>query len=200
MKERWLMTPKKPVSQTPRRKTRTKQAPVRKAPERTYQIRYGVLNPKQLSSRVLVLNNPGYGNAIGPHGSRDLRPSPAHASKLEQETGFYTRLKESLKEHGCINPLHALSIEQGTFCRYGTSRLYYCRIMDIPVPVIITDFVGRWTELEELHTKEDVLAKFQDKPEILVMDKDEMRIDKCKQFHLGPEIDRTPSYNKFLGR
>ena len=123
----------------------------------------------------------------------------AHARKLEQETGFYSKLRASIAEEGCINPIHALSIEEGTFCRYGTSRLWFARELEVMVPVIITDFVDRWTDLEELFTEEDVRAKFQDQPATLVMDDDEMRIDGCKQFHVDSEPVGKRPYGAFLG-
>lgn len=178
---------------------RTPRATARK-PERTYRIFYGELMPSQLSSRVLVLNHPGYGNPIGPHGSRELTPKQPHANQLEQETGFYSRLKASMEKDGCINPIHALSIEEGTFCRYGTSRLWTAKGLDIPVKVIITDWVDRWTELEELFTEEDIRAKFVNQPEILELGTDMMRIDKCPHSHLDPPPERTISYSKLLGR
>jgi hypothetical protein len=153
--------------------------------ERAYTIRYGVMNPKDFEQRVLVWKNPAYGNPVGEHGTRALRPCAAHMRELEAKTGFYSKLETSLKEEGVRNPIFALSLPEGTFCRYGTSRLWIARKLGIKLPAIIADFDGRWDKLEELFTEEDVLSRYKDAPGLVEITPDSMRIDGCPQTHLN---------------
>ena len=129
-------------------------------------IRYGILDPKELSDWVLVTNK-HYGNGIGGFGSRPVKPPLDWIRKLESRNQFYTRLEESILKEGIRNPIFCNSIAEGTFSRVGTSRLWIAKKHKIPVPCIIADYVDRWTELEELNGEDEIRAKFQDQPHIV---------------------------------
>jgi hypothetical protein len=153
---------------------------------RQYSIRYGVLKPTDLSDKVLV-KNPAYGDSIGGWGSRDVKPIRPWYNSLEQKNQFYTRLEESLKTEGFRNPIFCNSIPEGTFCRYGTSRLWIAKRLGMPTPCVIADYTERWNHLEELKTEEDIKKKFLDLPTVIELNEDEMRIDACPHTHLEEE-------------
>lgn len=133
---------------------------------------------------MCLVMNPLYGDPIGKFGSRSIRPPACHYNKVEAETGFYTKLEASMKKEGIRNPIFCQSIEEGTFCRYGTSRLLIAKKLSMPIPTIVADYVGRWDNLEELHGEEEVLSKFTDNPELLEINAESMRFDRCPQVHL----------------
>lgn len=145
-----------------------------------YTIRYGII-PANLISDKIIVKNPEYGEPVGKWGSRPVAPS-AHQKKRLGE--FYLKLEKSILKEGFRNPIFCNSYEEGTFCRYGTSRLWLAKKHKLEVPVIIADYVDRWTDLELLANKDDVLDHFRDRPEVLELGKDEMRFDGCPHTHL----------------
>ena len=133
-----------------------------------YVIRYGVLPSSSISNDVLV-KNPNYGKNIGGFGSRPVKPLKFLYDKLERECKFYTKLEESILKEGIRNPLFCNAIQEGTFCRVGTSRLWIAKKHNLDVKVIIVDYVGKYedTDMEILITEDDVREKFQDQPDVV---------------------------------
>ena len=159
-----------------------------------YKIRFGVIATGDISDRILV-SNPLYGEPIGNYGSCPVTPEAAWYKKLEDKCSYYSRLEASIKEEGYRNPIFCNSIEEGTFGRYGTCRLWIAKKNSLPIPAIICDQVGRWDHLEELKTKKEVNAKFKDPPRTLIMTKDEFRFDNCKHVHL---VDNTTTHEDIV--
>ena len=149
-----------------------------------YSIRSGVVASGELSDRVLVYNAE-YGDLIGKFGSRPVTPDLSWFRKLEKKNGFFTKLEKSILDEGFRNPIYCTSITEGTFCIYGSSRLWIAQKNKLDIPVIISDYVGAWDSLEELKTIEDILKKFKDPPEILEFSKEEMFINGCPHSHIG---------------
>ena len=141
-----------------------------------YDIRYGVIDSEEISDRVIVYN-PRYGEPIGPYGSRPVIPPQ---NKIDRLYPFYENLEKSVLEEGFRNPIFCNSIEQGTFCKYGTSRLWIAKKHGLSIPAVIADFDGRWRDLEKLSGKDDIKAKFADLPQIIEVHDDWMRIDACQ--------------------
>ena len=152
----------------------------KKKSDRDYQIRYGIIPANLISDKVIV-KNPNYGEPIGEWGSRPVTPS---AHQMKREGQFYLKLEKSILKEGIRNPIFCNCFEEGTFCRYGTSRLWLAKKHKLEVPVIIADYTGEWKDLELLVDKNDVLDKFRDKPEVLELNKKEMRFDGCPHTHL----------------
>lgn len=100
-------------------------------------------------------------------GTRPVKPPVAWVSKLEHRNEFYTKLEESILKEGFRNPIFCNSLAEGTFSRVGTSRLWIAKKHRLDVPCIIADYVGRWANLEELKTEQDIRAKFKDQPHIV---------------------------------
>ena len=151
---------------------------------RAYTIRYGVVPSSLISDRVLVAN-PAYGDPIGKWGSRPVTPG---GHKLRLLGDFYSKLEESILREGFRNPIFCNCYEEGTFSRYGTSRLWLAKKHNLDIPCVIADHVGTWVELEELNKKTEIEAKFKDIPEIIHLGWKDMRIDGCAHTHL---LDRT---------
>lgn len=148
-----------------------------------YEIRFGILKASDISDRVLVIN-PNYGNNIGKYGSRSVKPDGKHYRDLEAKEGFYSKLEASLLKEGFRNPIFCNSIKEGTFCRYGTSRLWIAKKQGLDVPCIIADHDGRWSHLELLEKEEDIAEKFKEIPAVIEIGREEMRIDGCAHSHL----------------
>lgn len=148
-------------------------------------VRYGILPASDFSRRVLV-GNPAYGIGIGKYGSRPVKPEKHWYEKLEAENGFYTKLERSILEEGFRNPIFGKSIKEGTFCVYGSSRLWIAQKHQLLVPAVIADYTGRWDHLEELKDEEEIRAKFKDQPEELTLD-DDLWICHCPHVHLQKE-------------
>ena len=148
----------------------------------SYVIRYGVVPATLLSDKVIV-KNPAYGERIGDWGSRPLKPEASHYKMLQEKNQFYTKLEESIKRDGFRNPIFCNSYSHGTYCRYGTSRLWIARQHKMDIPVVIADYADNWTDLDELG-QSDVELKFKDIPAVIEFGADEMRIDGCNHTHL----------------
>ena len=151
--------------------------------QRTYKIQFGVVPSGAISNSVIVLN-PAYGERIGKYGSRPVKPDTAHYKSLQEKNEFYTKLEASILDEGFRNPIFCNSINEGTFCRYGTSRLWIAKKHKLDIPVIICDYINRW-ELEELKTEDEIRSKFKDQPQLLELNDEDMRFDQCPQTHLG---------------
>ena len=137
---------------------------------RKYRIHYGILPSSELSKTVVV-GNPGYGEPIGKYGSRPVQQ--------DRETSFFKELEASVLKEGFRNPILCQSIEEGTFSQYGTTRLWVAQKHDLPIPCIIADTVNRWGHLEELHNEAEVISKFTNPPERLIMTSEELYFDHC---------------------
>lgn len=143
-----------------------------------YSIRYGILAHDRFSDRVIVYN-PNYGTPIGPYGSRPVKPD---REKLRRLGSFYAELEASIKKEGIRNPLFCNTFEGETYCKYGTSRLFIAKKFKLQeVPAIIADYDGIHSDLEELHTEQDIVEKYTDVPSIVEIDDTWMRIDACRQ-------------------
>lgn len=127
----------------------------------SFSVRFGIVPSGAISN--LVINGSGY---------RDCKPPKNYIDKLNQKNGFYRKLEESILKEGIRNPIFCNSLEEGTFARVGTSRLWIARKHKLDIPVIIVDYVGRWDHLEELKTEEDVRSKFKDQPDVVDLDCD----------------------------
>jgi len=145
-------------------------------------VRFGILPASIISDRVLV-GNPGYGKQIGKYGSRPVAPDRSWKDKLEQQSGFYSKLESSINKEGIRNPIFCNSIREGTFCRYGTSRLWIAKKHSLDVPCIIADYINRFDDLEILENDKDIRSKFIDQPDVIEWEP-EFRIDACPHYHL----------------
>lgn len=152
----------------------------------TYRIYYGILDGNEIADIALV-KNINYGERIGDHGSRSIIPDITSQRKLEERYGFYSKLKSSIEKEGIRNPIFCQSIEEGTFAKYGLSRLWIAKQIDIKIPCIIADYVDRWTNLEELFSIEDIKAKYTDIPYDIELNENFIRIAGCEQMHLDME-------------
>ena len=160
----------------------------------SYRIYYGILDYSDIADVALV-DNKDYGQRVGKYGSRPVGPDITSRQKLEQKYGFYSKLEASIEEEGIRNPIFCQSIEEGTFGKYGLSRLWIAKQKRIPIPCIIADYVDRWLELEELFTKDDIRDKYIDKPTIIDLEETYMKIAGCEQMHLDEE-DRDFFYRR----
>ena len=131
-----------------------------------YSVHYGILDP------VSILNT------CGP-------PSRAYIDRLNHENGFYDRLLASVTAEGVRNPILVTSNSRGVRCdRHGGSRLWVAQRLGLPIPCLISDWVGRFRDLEELATREAVLAMFRDQPESLLANQQGLHVLNLPQVHL----------------
>lgn len=137
-------------------------------------IRFGVVSSEAISNTVYN----------GANRFRSVNFPTNYIEKLNQKNGFFIKLEQSILESGIKNPILCYATDKGTLCRYGTSRLWVAKKHKLNLPVIIADYIDRWTDLEILETEDDVRSKFVDQPEILELG-EPLRIDACPHIHLS---------------
>lgn len=112
-----------------------------------YEVRYGLLTPDMIPASFTV--------ADWVH------------KKNEQQFQFYSRLEESVKREGFRNPIMVYEKPGERTFPYGGSRVYVAHKLQIPVPAIVSDWVGTFSHWEKLETVDQVLAKFKDPPTVV---------------------------------
>ena len=93
------------------------------------------------------------------------------------------KLEESILSEGIINPIVCFSINGGLFCQYGSNRLRVAKDNDIDLPVIVIDYNDKYSDLELLTTKEDILSKYRGTP-IVEITSELVEIRGCDHIHL----------------
>ena len=152
-----------------------------------YKIRYGIFP----SRNIFNLLAPGIKNKRTPYGDsekerlRDEQRAESYIVRRDKMDGFYAKLEESVLRDGVRNPIATvagkLRTERGFdklppymqldptklwVCDFqGGSRLFMAQRHKLDVPVMIADFVNAFDQYEELTTDEQILSKFQDRPE-----------------------------------
>ena len=85
----------------------------------------------------------------------------------------------SIQKEGLRNPIYAVQAEEGLFTVCGSRRVVCCKWLNLQnIPAVITDYTGKWSDLEELHTKQEILSKFRDPPEYFDQDDEKIFLDK----------------------
>ena len=109
---------------------------------------------------------------------------------------FLKDLKDSIKEHGIVNPVILATTAKGkALIRYGATRLMYAREFGIdPVKAVIADYHDKYPELERLYTKEDIASKWF-KPELIL--KHIYLSDTKLWFHTHPRVPIDDKGNIF---
>ena len=80
---------------------------------------------------------------------------------------------ESIREQGIRNPIILVQL-QGLHARYGNSRLWAARQLQLPeIPAIVVDFENKWADLPKLVTAEDVAGVFSEPPGEIVFGDDD---------------------------
>ena len=148
---------------------------------RDYKIRYGKIHPERLSQWAIVWQHPGYSRPPAPqpnngeHGAKQITPPLDFRTKR----AFYNNLIRSVGAEGVRNPIFCLAYPDGTFVRYGCSRVWAARQQGLTLPAVIADYTGVWNHLEELHNEQEIRSKYVDQPSIVELHEDWMRIDGC---------------------
>jgi len=133
-----------------------------------YEVRYGLLLPQQI-----------------PH---DFVMADWVHKKNEKQFQFYTRLEESVKREGFRNPVQVYEKPGERTFPYGGSRVYIAHRLQIPVPAIITDWVGTFEHWELVTSLEQALLKFKDLPSVLEFHPTlGCQFWGCKQVQLAPK-------------
>lgn len=156
-------------------------------------LRYGDVPLSEVGPKYLPS---GTGKSLSGYNERAFSCGPGAKgwtfTYLERGQKFFTRLKESVAQHGFRNPVLLLALEEGNFLRYGGSRLWAATELALPsIPAIVADWVGRFDHLELLETEADVRAKFLDQPETVQLVPEDLQILHCPHTHL-PGSPRNP--------
>lgn len=134
--------------------------------KRTYQIRYGIIPARDLSQEVLIPKDQKWHNCA----TRKLEIPQVRRNTYRE---FYEKFQEDLQAEGVKNPILCKADADGTTrVYYGTTRATLCWELRIKLPVVIADFGDRWEDLEEIHTKEELIAKFKDPPSSVTIEED----------------------------
>ena len=153
-----------------------------------YKIRFGYVEATELSTFAIVYNQ-NYSRYKTSFLDRivclrPVKPGGGLYMKKNQEGNFYTKLENSILKEGIRNPIFVQAVNTGSFCRYGTSRLWIGQKHKLKIPAVIADYGNYWSDLEELFNVEQIREKYLDQPEIVTIDQQMMRIDKCEHSHL----------------
>lgn len=117
---------------------------------------------------------------------------------------FYDLLEKSILEQGVRNPIIICAgwIAPTKFCnlpiemqedkstilvcdRHGGSRLFYAQKHKFKIPCIINDFCNRFPDAIQLHSQDDVLNRFPDRPQRIIINEHGVHIRGLPQIHLG---------------
>lgn len=146
-----------------------------------YELRFGYIPPDDIGWKYLPA---GSGRTLAGYTVKGAGPNKYLLHFLEEGQRFWSRLESSIREEGLRNPPLLIAVEEGTFIRYGASRLWTAKKVGLQVvPAIIADWVGRYTDLELLDGKDAVLGKFRDMPETVDLSAD-IQILHCPHSHL----------------
>lgn len=133
-----------------------------------YEIRYGFLQPEDIPDSFTM--------ADWVH------------KKNEKQYQFYTRLEESVRREGFRNPVMCYEKRDERTFPYGGSRVWTAWKLRIPVPAIVSDWVGTFKNFEQIFTLDQALSKFLDKPTVLEFHPTlGCQFWGCAQTHLAPE-------------
>lgn len=143
---------------------------------------------------------------------------------INKINGHYTRLEKSIREKGMLNPViitcgrplyrkphhlppemrkldpSKLLLAEGVT---GGSRLYVAQKLNIPVPCIINDRVGRFDDCPKIDSKEGALQYFSNKSVDLIYSRTHGIKEKVQKIveaeHLPPEWYNTDDISKLRG-
>ena len=112
--------------------------------------------------------NPSYPPCVTgcPPGCSSI-PLAEHRSKPK----FRAALRASLLEEGFRNPILGYTCHDGLLLKFGNSRLQIARALDVALPAIICDHLGRYDDRPEV-TMENFKEFFTDVPEIFQINED----------------------------
>lgn len=146
-----------------------------------YTLRYGKMDPCAIGWKYLPK---GSGPTLAGYSIKEAGPSQYQLTFLEQTQKFWSRLEGSLRAEGMRNPPLLIAVEEGTFIRYGASRIWVAKRIGLTeIPVIIADWVGRYNGFEELRTAQDVAERYKDHPATIELGED-IQILHCSHSHL----------------
>lgn len=145
-------------------------------------------------------------NLCGPDRTGDDEMTKKTIAKRNNKDRFYSKLERSIISEGIKNPiiitsgycppgivkflpnqyLHDEDYSELLVCdRHGGSRLFFAKKHKIPVPCIVNDFNGRFSDLKELSTLKEIKAQFIHKPKKVSHSKDGIHITDLPQYQMG---------------
>jgi len=121
------------------------------------------------------------------HLEPDLANGPGHVDELNKRTGFFTKLEESILRDGMINPILVslgwapprtyekmpkniqTSLDKTLIClTTGGSRLWIAQKYNMDVPCIISDYIGKYADQQELK-EADIMKYFKQSGRVKVI-------------------------------
>lgn len=130
----------------------------------TFSVHYTEVDPHQVTHRLI--RNPNYGGkscevpgtCVIPIIERKIKPK------------FFIELRANVALDGFRNPIVLYRVhEYGLLLSFGGSRLRVAKELDKIVPAVIVDYVGDYTDCEEV-TPDNYGAFFRDVPVYFVFD------------------------------
>lgn len=171
-----------------------------------YNLRYGLLPARKiynLASPELVISPSEY------KGNMNKKwVASVYINRFNEEIGFYEKLEKSIMKEGIRNPIIVTSgvprwrdIEdvdleylktvhpsEWLFCEFlGGSRLYIAQKNNWLVPVIISDWTGKYSYFKQIHTREELATCFMDPPNYIYFTQRGLRTTPPRHIHLDPE-------------
>lgn len=143
---------------------------------------------------------------IPPHNFND------YVKKLNAKCNFYDKLEKSVVEEGFRNPIlisagFCLPVRRGWLpkkyqndysdllvCdRCGGSRLFVAQKLNIDIPCIISDFIGKYkNDGDELKNEQEILQYFKEKPNQLRLMDHGVHFTSLPHTHLNEKLKQQP--------
>ena len=145
-----------------------------------YQVRFYIMTNPRLIFNYAGPESHNSGRRDPDDTEQRMLDTQAFVDERNKRDGFYNKLEANIIAYGIRNPI---TVRSGwTFPRtlarmptelrdnilicdeMGGSRLYAAQRLDIPIPIVVSDFDGEFADEELLETHEDIENKFKDKP------------------------------------
>jgi len=170
-----------------------------------YNLRYGILPARKiynLASPELVIKPSEYSSNMNKKWVASV-----YINRFNEEIGFYEKLEKSIMKEGIRNPIMVTSgfprwrdIEdvdleylktvhpsEWLFCEFlGGSRLYIAQKNNWLVPVVISDWTGKYSYFKQIHTREELATCFVDPPNYMYFTQRGLRTTPPRHIHLDP--------------
>ena len=127
-----------------------------------FTVRYAMVDPQLVTHRLI--RNPNYG------GKPTIVPGACILPVVERKIKpkFFVALRKSVEAEGFRNPILLYNTPEGLLLEFGGSRLRVAKELDQPVPAIIVDYVGDYSNCEIVHNG-NYRDFFNDPPELFVI-------------------------------
>lgn len=104
--------------------------------------------------------------------------------EIESRPEWFGRLKDSIREHGVVNPVILTFRDNEFHVRYGGSRVWAASQYDLTIPAIVADFDGTLDGEPVDPTPGAVAAYFETPPRKIIFKDHGINASGCPDLHI----------------